>query len=221
MTLTEFLDGIEFLDLGGTCYTNNPFFAGLLRRLGYEADLLGADMSRPDVHTTIRVRIDSIAYLVDVGFGAPFREPIRLDRLPARINEGQNRYVFAREHANGRILLTMDAGGERGPGYTVHDPPRPREFFDGAVTRSFLPEATFMNWLRINRVFPGYSLDLIDRKFYRHEGRQTTVRQLASMAELKEAVHGEMRMPRAPVETAIGILESVTGKPFFVAAGAA
>src|ERR1017187_3649094 len=31
-TLTEFLDGIEHYDLGGTCHTNNPFLASLLDR---------------------------------------------------------------------------------------------------------------------------------------------------------------------------------------------
>src|ERR1035438_2674808 len=45
-TLTEFLDGIEYSDLGGTCYTNNPYLTELLRDLGYDADLLGADIDR-------------------------------------------------------------------------------------------------------------------------------------------------------------------------------
>ena len=57
-TISEFLDGIENYDLGGTCYTNNPYLAELLQALGYDADLLGADMTKPDVHTVIRVRID-------------------------------------------------------------------------------------------------------------------------------------------------------------------
>ena len=95
-TLAEFLDGIEFRDLGGTCYTSNPFFAGLLRALGYDADLLGAAMSRPDVHTSIRVRLDAVGYHVDVGYGAPFREPLRLDRLPCEVAEGSYRYVLDR-----------------------------------------------------------------------------------------------------------------------------
>lgn len=42
-SLREFPDGIEFSDLGGTCYTNNPFLTDLLRALGYDAELLGAD----------------------------------------------------------------------------------------------------------------------------------------------------------------------------------
>src|SRR5574338_351407 len=54
----EFLEGIESADLGGTCYSSNPFLAELLRTLGYDAVLLGADMSQPDVHTSINVRLD-------------------------------------------------------------------------------------------------------------------------------------------------------------------
>src|ERR1035438_3528771 len=50
-TLTEFLDGIEYSDLGGTCYTNNPYLTELLRDLGYDADLLGADMGHPNVRS--------------------------------------------------------------------------------------------------------------------------------------------------------------------------
>jgi arylamine N-acetyltransferase len=40
-TLTEFLDGIEYSDLGGTCYTNNLFLTELLRNLGYDAGSAG------------------------------------------------------------------------------------------------------------------------------------------------------------------------------------
>ena len=75
--LPEFLDGIERQDLGGTCYSNNPFLVELLRALGYDADLLGADMSSPNVHTVIRVRLDGAEWHVDAGYGGPFWRPIR------------------------------------------------------------------------------------------------------------------------------------------------
>ena len=98
VTLSEFLDRIEYHDLGGTCHACNPFLADLLRALGYDADLLGADMTpRLNCHTCLRVRIDSVAYHVDVGYGGPFREPIRLDRLPYEIVEGTQRYVLDRK----------------------------------------------------------------------------------------------------------------------------
>jgi N-hydroxyarylamine O-acetyltransferase len=214
-TLTEFLDGIEYSDLGGTCYTNNPFLTELLRELGYDADLLGADMSHPNVHTCIRVRIDSVAYHVDVGFAAPFREPLRLDRLPVQVEEGTNRYVLARDAAGDGFCMSMFTEAESGIAYLVHDPPRPREFFDRVVLDSYAPSSTFMNCFRISRVFDGFSLDLIDRKLYRHEAGKTAITQLESIQELKRAVEDQLGMPRCPVERAIAILERFTGEPFF------
>ncbi len=220
-TLSEFLDGIEFSDLGGTCYTNNPFLTGLLRELGYDAVLLGADMSRPNVHTCIRVRVDCVAYHVDVGFAAPFREPIRLDQLPVQVDEGTNRYVLDKDAENDRFHMSMFSGAEYCLGYIVHDPPRPREFFDQAVLDSYALSSTFMKCLRVSRVFDGCSLDLIDRDVYRHEAGRSTVTHLENMFELKAAVQGQLGMPRCPIEPAIAILERHIGKPFFSGGGAA
>ena len=214
-TLAEFLDGIEHSDLGGTCYTNNPFLTELLRELGLDADLLGGDMGRPNVHTCIRVRIDSVAYHVDVGFAAPFREPLRLDRLPVQIEEGSNRYVFAPDASSGGFRMNMFTETENGLAYVVHDPPRPREFFDPVVLDSYALSSTFMNCLRISRVFDGSSLDLIDRKLYRHEAGKTAITHLETIQELKQAVRDQLGMPRCPVEPAIAILERLTGQPFF------
>ena len=214
-TLPEFLDGIEHFDLGGTCYTNNPFLADLLRSLGYDTDLLGADMGKPDVHTCIRVRIGSAAYHVDVGFAAPFREPLRLDRLPARMDEGGNHYILDRDDAAGGLRMSMFSGTEYGFSYLAHDPPRTREFFQPAIEMSFAPDATFMQSLRISSVFEGSSLDLIDRDLYRHEAGRTTVTHLASMLELQAAVKDQLQLPRCPIQSGIAVLERLTGKPFF------
>lgn len=220
-TLAEFFDGIEQQDLGGTCYSNNPFFAGLLRSLGYDADLLGADMSKPDVHTCIRVRLDSAAYHVDVGFASPFREPMRLDRLPARIDEGGNHYLFDRGPAEGTFRMRMMIGEDCRVSYVAHDPPRPREHFAPAIGMSFALTSTFMQHLRISRIFEDYSVDLWDRELFRHDAGGTSIRRLATMAELKAAVAEDLGLPRCPAEAAIGVLERLNGKPFFEAAGAA
>ena len=50
-----------------------------------------------------------------------------------------------------------------------------------------------MNLLRISRIFDQYSLDLIDRKLYRHEGGKTIATHLGSIEELKRAP-----IPRSP-----------------------
>ncbi|MFJ3794390.1 arylamine N-acetyltransferase [Kitasatospora sp. NPDC090091] len=69
---------------GGFCYELNGSFAELLRSLGYEVSLLSArvfDGDRPGPpfdHLALRVDLDE-PWLVDVGFGAFSRQPLRLD----------------------------------------------------------------------------------------------------------------------------------------------
>jgi len=70
---------------GGFCYELNGAFAWLLRQLGFQVDLLSAEVAREDGsfgipfdHMTLRVELDR-AYLADVGFGDSFRFPLPLE----------------------------------------------------------------------------------------------------------------------------------------------
>jgi arylamine N-acetyltransferase len=208
-TLDEFLDGIEHHDLGGTCYTVNPRLAELLQSLGWDPELLGADMTNPDVHVCVREN-HGPGYLVDVGFAAPFREPVPLDALPWSAAEGAQRYTFD-QHPRGYSLSFGDSLS-----YVAHEPPRPAEYFASVILDSFAPTAHFMNHLRISRFFEDYSVELLDRTMKRHRAQRTEEREFASMAELEEAVRTEFAMPRCPVREAVAVLERITGKELFV-----
>jgi N-hydroxyarylamine O-acetyltransferase len=217
-TLPEFLDGIASHDLGGTCYSSNPFLAELLRALGYHVDLLGADMSTPNIHTCLLVRTGGQAYHVDVGYAAPFREPLSLRRLPREVVEGRNRYVLDRYAGGEGCEVTMFTGPEKLHAYVAHGPPRSLEFFTETVRQSYQPGTTFMTCLRISRFFEHYSVDLVNTRLSLHQAGETTVTDLRSMSELKAAVAGPMALPRCPVENAVKILEALTGKNFFAGA---
>src|SRR6185436_1278414 len=73
---------------GGFCYELNGLFAALLRALGFAVDLLSAEVARADGtfspdfdHMTLAVLAGkglAERWLVDVGFGDSFREPLLL-----------------------------------------------------------------------------------------------------------------------------------------------
>jgi len=214
-TLGEFLDGIEQYDLGGTCFTNNPFLASLLKALGYDTDLLGADMSQPNVHTAIRVRLAGFEYHVDVGYGAPFRNAIRLDRLPWEFEQGSYRFLFERAAEPDACQAAVYLGGQRLHGYVVHPPARDAAFFHPALFESYRSGMTFTNMLRIIRFFDDYAVDLQDAKLSIHRGAQTTCRLLRNMADLRAAVAGDLAMPRCPIDEAVAALEQRTGRSVF------
>ena len=212
--LPEFLDGIEHRDLGGTCYTSNPFLAELLLALGYDADLLGADMASPNVHTCVRVHLGSAAYHVDVGYAAPFRQPMRLDQLPHCIVHGDTRYVLDRDGNGERYAMTVFCRGEKVHGYVVHGPPRTLDFFRPIILDSYARGRMFTSSLRVTRYFEDGVAELKDRRLasYRSGIHSETV--LHTMDDLLSAVTDSLAMPRCPVDKAVRILERITGKPF-------
>jgi arylamine N-acetyltransferase len=214
LTLAEFLDGIEHHDLGGTCYSSNPFLGELLRALGYDADLLGADMSEPNVHTCIRVRVDGFEYHVDVGYGSPFYEPMRLDTLPHAIDWGRCRYVLEPSHRSGGFVMSHFEDGRRKHGYVVHPPGRDPGFFLPIVVASFEPSRTFMRCIRIARFFDDYSVDLRDRLLTISRPGSSSDSRLDTPAELRDALDDVLRMPRCPVEEALAVYERLNGPLF-------
>ena len=70
---------------GGFCYELNGAFAELLVSLGYEVAYLSArvyyaegTLGRPFEHLALRVTLEGEPWLVDIGFGYSFSEPLRL-----------------------------------------------------------------------------------------------------------------------------------------------
>ena len=53
-------------------------FHRLIRALGYDADLVLAQISIPDGHQALQVLLDDARYLVDVGTGSPIFRPVPL-----------------------------------------------------------------------------------------------------------------------------------------------
>lgn len=142
----RYLEGIRQYNFGGTCYSNNCYFNQLLNYLGYNAMLCGADMSSPDVHIVNVVKIDKKEYLVDVGYGAPFFEPVSLNLNSAHfVCLGNLEYIFHPKDKSGYIELKMFQDGKLKHGYIVKPVKRSIEDFDYVIKDSFREAATFLN----------------------------------------------------------------------------
>jgi N-hydroxyarylamine O-acetyltransferase len=99
---------------GGFCYEANGLFAALLRALGFEVAMLSAEVANtagefgPDFdHMTLLVSLDQ-RWLVDVGFGDSFLEPLLLDERGEQL-QGHRAY---RIEADGTqfTMLQREAG---------------------------------------------------------------------------------------------------------------
>lgn len=94
---------------GGFCYECNGLFAGLLRALGFQVAMLGAGVAHAQGgfgpifdHMALMVTLED-RWLVDVGFGDSFLEPVLLDERGDQVQGTQSfRIVEDDEH----LMLT-------------------------------------------------------------------------------------------------------------------
>ena len=203
--LASFLDGIERHHFGGTCYANNLHFFRLLRALGYETTLCGAEMaSGPDVHVAIRVAMDGQEFLVDVGYAAPFYEPIPLDRADGlAFRFGRDSYLVHPKDAEGRTRLDVRRDGERVHGYLLSPAPRPIEHFRRAINRSYREGATFMRSLLLVRFFDSQSVTIFNRLRIDSSPDDFSVRELVTVDRVVEEIVGAFDMDEAVVRSAV------------------
>jgi N-hydroxyarylamine O-acetyltransferase len=65
---------------GGVCFEHTEMFGHLLVGLGHDVTPIAGEISFPGSHQALVVALDGTRWLVDVGNGAPFFEPVPLDR---------------------------------------------------------------------------------------------------------------------------------------------
>jgi N-hydroxyarylamine O-acetyltransferase len=88
---------------GGFCYECNGLFAALLRSLGFDVSMLSAEVakagggfSQPFDHMTLLVKLEE-NWLVDVGFGDSFLEPLKVDTSTEQIQGPQSFRITAQD----------------------------------------------------------------------------------------------------------------------------
>jgi arylamine N-acetyltransferase len=202
--IEEHLDGIERFNFGGTCYANNPYFANLLCHCGYDVDLCGADMTRPDVHMVSIVRLEGREYLVDVGYGAPFYGPMPRDlEKEHEVVFGTNQFVLHPRDNRGRSRMDHLRDGKIIHGYLAKPEPRGIEHFDEVVRNSYSDTATFMNVVVIERFFPDRSLRFHNFDLTESTPDCSTTSRLSDKKELVEAIEHHCAFPGEMVREAI------------------
>lgn len=106
---------------GGFCYECNGLFAGLLRAMGFDVAMLAAGVAQRDGgfgpifdHMTLMVRLDE-RWLVDVGFGESFVEPLLLDTRADQVQGTRSfRLIDSEDHV---VLLLRNENEDWQPQY--------------------------------------------------------------------------------------------------------
>lgn len=105
---------------GGFCYELNGLFAALLRTLGFNVTMLSAavalneaEFGPPFDHMVLMVMLEE-RWLVDVGFGDSFLEPLRLDNREEQVQgehayriDAEGDYLFLRQRESDNAWTTQ------------------------------------------------------------------------------------------------------------------
>lgn len=119
---------------GGFCYELNGLFAWMLKGLGFDVDLLSAEVFEdgefsPEFdHLALRVKLED-DWLVDVGFGDSFVRPLKLNESNKQIQN--NRFYRIDRESNYRVLYQRDASGDWERFYRFTLEPRRLEEYSG------------------------------------------------------------------------------------------
>jgi N-hydroxyarylamine O-acetyltransferase len=115
---------------GGFCFELNGAFAWLLGRLGFDAALLpgqfwsSTGLGPPNEHLALRVVLDGEPWLVDVGAGYSFLEPLRLEVGVAQDDPtGRFRLSAASGAPDAIDVEWQHADGDWRPHYRFEDRP--------------------------------------------------------------------------------------------------
>ena len=132
-----FYDKIVRRQRGGFCYEQNGLLYEVLQQLGYRAWLISAsvyqvdeeDFGPPAAHVAIISELDGQRWLVDVGFGSSFPEPLLLVTDRPREQDGVIYKFESKDNQNYVLDRSFDGGQRFTPMYRFDLQPRELSFF--------------------------------------------------------------------------------------------
>ena len=178
---------------GGFCYELNGLFARLLRELGFEVEMLSAEVwggergyGREFDHMTLLVKLEE-RWLADVGFGDSFVEPLRLDE---RGEQRQGGRAFRVEREGDRLtLLKREEGGDWVAQYRFTLTPRVyADYEEMCLYQQTSPESHFTQGRICTRLTPEGRVTLSRLRLITTGARGRHERELSGEREYEEAL---------------------------------
>ncbi|HEX3530246.1 MAG TPA: arylamine N-acetyltransferase [Thermoanaerobaculia bacterium] len=177
---------------GGFCYELNGLFAALLRSLGFEVVMLSAGVMRasgdfsPDFdHMALLVNHQE-RWLVDVGFGDLFRQPLRLDERGPQIQDGST-YRIDPDEEGRMTLLRSDGDGPWNGQYRFSlEPHVYADFAERCIYQETSPESHFKQRRICSLATPDGRVSLSEMKLITTRNGERLERELTDEAEYAE-----------------------------------
>ncbi|MCX6155343.1 MAG: arylamine N-acetyltransferase [Candidatus Kapabacteria bacterium] len=192
-----YLRNIDDYNFGGTCYSNNYYFYLLLFFLGYNVKFCSADMSKPNVHCAITVDFSGTEYLIDVGYAAPFIEPIPLSLFQKyEITFGKFKYIINPKDSNNCTKVEMYWNDNLTHGYLLNSKSRNILDFNNVIKNSFNENSTFLNTILLTKYVSGKYIRINGLEYSQSNFENTLTVTLTNAEELADVIEEYFRIPK-------------------------
>lgn len=174
---------------GGGCYELNALFGTLLRRLGYRVDFLAGRVfgrgyrGKEFDHLTLRVYVGETQFMVDVGFGNGFFEPMQLCD-ESRSTHGQRQFRLFKFNDHYRLESGRNGELDKGLHFSL-TPRRLDEFSKMNRYHSLNPMSLRSQKLIAIRATPTGTLALVGYKRTERQPDSTKTREIGSTEYLE------------------------------------
>jgi N-hydroxyarylamine O-acetyltransferase len=178
---------------GGFCYELNGLFSALLRALGFDVQMLSAGVSNakgewgPEFdHMTLLVRLEQ-RWLVDVGFGDSFIEPLLLD---SREEQTQGARTYRIDQVGHYLMLMQeDSSGDWKPQYRFKlDPHVYGDYEEMCRYHQTSPQSHFTQQRISSRLTTDGRVTVSKRRLITTRGNSKDERELANDEEVTKAL---------------------------------
>ena len=190
---------------GGVCFELADMCGMLLRGLGYAADTVLGVVTFPGSHQAVVVTLDGVRYLVDVGNGAPFFEPIPLDGVREVHRSGLKFRVHASADAGKDVWIQDRWQGTGWRQFCRYDPrPADESARAAAYQRHHVRGASWVvDYPRLIRCTPDAVLQWVPHELTRYTAQGKAIEPLSSI----EAIRTIFELPTLPLREALVALD--------------
>lgn len=191
---------------GGYCYEQNGLFKRVLQSIGFEVEGLIARVNwnapadappRPPSHMALRVTLDGVPWLADVGFGSCVpTAPLRLDSREAQPTAHE---TFRLVPVGGELQLEAEIAGRWAPVYRLL--PSPQLDADYELANWYTathPESHFRHRLIVTRTTPQARYVLAGAKLTVRSANGETERRFLDADEMEHALAERFLLPVEP-----------------------
>lgn len=183
-------DKIVIHHRGGFCYELNGLFASLLRHLGFNVKMLSAAVAKADGgfgpdfdHMSLLVLLED-RWLVDVGFGDSFRQPLLVDRRGVQV-QGDRSYQII-DDGDHLVLKENKGDSHWNPQYRITlQPHMLADYVEMCHYHQTSPESMFTRRRVCSKARPDGRVTLSDMRLIETNGSKQQERAIADEEEYR------------------------------------